>query len=66
MDAVYIRGARRIAKELQKLGIIAPDDPDPEGKVYHLSRTKQLPLDRFGRGLITTVKLRQLVNKQIA
>jgi hypothetical protein len=64
MEEPFLRGAAAIADELKKLGIIAEDDPDPEGKVYYLDRT--MKFDRFGRQFISTPsKLRQLVNKQI-
>jgi hypothetical protein len=66
-DVVYIRGAAAISKELQKLGLIAADHPDPESATYNLIRTKQIDVDRFGRSLITTkLRLRQLVAKRIA
>jgi hypothetical protein len=66
-EVTFIRGAKGIARELQKIGLIPADHPDPEGATYHLVRTGQLNVDRFGRTLITTPsKLRQLVNKQIS
>jgi hypothetical protein len=66
-DVVFLRGAAAIARELQRIGLLPADHPDPKGATYHLVRSKQIDVDRFGRTLITTpAKLRQTINRQIS
>lgn len=52
--STYRRGARAIAEKLIELGVINKDDPDPEGKVYYLARTRKITTGRLGKDLLTT------------
>jgi hypothetical protein len=67
MDEVYLRGARKIAEELEHMGVIRKGDPNAEDKVYHLVRSGQIEVGLFAGQYITTVlELRAQIAKQIA
>jgi len=52
--STFLRGARAIATELQRLGLIDKDDPDPTGKVYYYARTGKITTGKFGKEIIAT------------
>lgn len=63
----FLVGARAIAQELERLGLLPKDNPTNEDRVYYLARTQKLPLDRFGNQLISTsAKLQRLVDKLVS
>jgi hypothetical protein len=65
--STFLRGARAMALQLQEMGVIARDDPDPEGKVYYYARTKKITTGRFGKDLITTTdKLQRDIAKLVS
>jgi hypothetical protein len=63
----FLVGARAIARKLEELGLLPKDDPNNEDRVYYLTRSKKLPIDRFGKQLISTSdKLQRLLEKLVS
>jgi hypothetical protein len=65
--STFLVGAKAIAKELERLGLIPEDDPNSEDRVYYLARSNKLSIGKFGNSLITTPdKLRRDVEKLVS
>jgi hypothetical protein len=65
--SAFLVGAKAIAEELKRLGLIPENDPNAEDKVYYFARANKLTIGRFGNSLITTPdKLRRDVEKLVS
>jgi hypothetical protein len=65
--AAFLVGAKAIAEELIRLGLISESDPNAEDKVYYFARAKKVSIGRFGNSLIASPdRLRRDVEKLVS